>query len=130
MTDTIRTEAAILTLLADNIAGAISPQDLRDGIVSLFSADITQSSRTITASDTVLTTDDVILVDATAGAVTLTMLAAATIGKLLFVKKIDSTANAVTISGDANLDGQASIVISSQYDAVRLFSDLTEWWIL
>jgi len=35
MVDTIRTETQILALLADNITGDISPQDMRDIIVSL-----------------------------------------------------------------------------------------------
>lgn len=35
MADTIRSRAALLTLLADNSTGAISPQDLRDTVVSL-----------------------------------------------------------------------------------------------
>jgi hypothetical protein len=36
MVDTIRTRAALLTLLADNTSGNISPQDIRDTLVSLF----------------------------------------------------------------------------------------------
>jgi hypothetical protein len=38
MADTIRTIAEIQTLLADNTTGAISPQDLRDMLVSLANA--------------------------------------------------------------------------------------------
>ena len=36
MVDTARTRAEILALLADNTAGDISPQDIRDAIVSMF----------------------------------------------------------------------------------------------
>lgn len=36
MADTIRTRAQILTLLADNTTGEISPQDMRDMLVSLM----------------------------------------------------------------------------------------------
>jgi hypothetical protein len=36
MADTIRTRAAILALFADNYTGAISPQDLRDFVVSTW----------------------------------------------------------------------------------------------
>jgi hypothetical protein len=36
MADTQRTLSAILALLADNSSGAISPQDLRDAVVSIF----------------------------------------------------------------------------------------------
>jgi len=35
MADTIRTRSAILTLLADNTTRAISPQDVRDAVVSM-----------------------------------------------------------------------------------------------
>lgn len=36
MADTVRTYAALQTLLADNVAGAISPQDVRDFLASVF----------------------------------------------------------------------------------------------
>jgi hypothetical protein len=36
MADTIRTQAAILALFADNFTGEISPQDLRDFVVSTW----------------------------------------------------------------------------------------------
>ena len=36
MVDTVRTRAAVLALLADNSTGDISPQDVRDAIVSMF----------------------------------------------------------------------------------------------
>lgn len=35
MADTIRNMQSVLTLLADNTSGAISPQDLRGAVVSL-----------------------------------------------------------------------------------------------
>lgn len=39
MVDTPRTRAALLTLYADNTSGAITPQNLRDGVVSWMLAD-------------------------------------------------------------------------------------------
>lgn len=36
MADTVRTLSALQTLLADNSSGAISPQDVRDFLVSVF----------------------------------------------------------------------------------------------
>lgn len=39
MADTIRTQAAILALFADNYTGEISPQDLRDFVVSTWRPD-------------------------------------------------------------------------------------------
>jgi hypothetical protein len=50
MADTIRSQAAILALLADNTAGDISAQDLRDAIVSLYAE--TPASMTVSAFDT------------------------------------------------------------------------------
>lgn len=38
MADTVRTLAALQSLLADNGSGLISPQDLRDFLVSVFAA--------------------------------------------------------------------------------------------
>lgn len=38
MADTIRTKAAILALMADNKSGNISPQDMRDAIVTIYDA--------------------------------------------------------------------------------------------
>ncbi len=39
MADTQRTRAALLALYADNVTGQISPQDLRDGFVTLMNTD-------------------------------------------------------------------------------------------
>ncbi len=36
MSDTVRTTATLLALLADNVSGDISPQDVRDMLVSIF----------------------------------------------------------------------------------------------
>lgn len=54
MADTQRTLSALLAILADNTAGDISPQDLRDAVVTVFAnyADIrTTSSGTFSASN-------------------------------------------------------------------------------
>lgn len=39
MADTVRTQAALQTLLADNVIGDISPQDVRDFLVSVYGLD-------------------------------------------------------------------------------------------
>ena len=44
MVDTVRTVAALQTLLADNTTGAISAQDLRDMLVSVVSPNITATN--------------------------------------------------------------------------------------
>ena len=75
--------------------------------------------------------DKLILVDATAGPVTITLLASATAGDgfRIVVKKVDSSANAVTVDGNASetIDGAATSTLSTQYDSVNLVSDGSNW---
>ena len=79
-----------------------------------------------------VTNDDVILVDASGGAVTITLPAAATAKKELCIKKIDTSGFVVTIdgSGSETIDDSTTLLLATPYDAVRIISDGTEWWIL
>lgn len=81
----------------------------------------------------VVSTDEgsTILVDATAGAVNITLLAASTWnGFRLTVKKTDSTTNIVTVLrvGSDTIDGATSYVIRSQLDVLSLISNGTATW--
>ena len=74
---------------------------------------------------------DFVLVDASGGAVTITLPAASGGASLLVhVKKIDSSGNAVTIerAGSDTIDGETTQVINSQYVTVGLISDGTASW--
>ena len=51
MADTIRTLADLQTLLADNTAGDISPQDVRDFLVSVHGGGLTPNAQTVTTTD-------------------------------------------------------------------------------
>lgn len=85
------------------------------------------------AAYTALDTDTVIICDATSAAFTITLPAASgRIGKVYYVKKIDVSANAVTIDGNASetIDDTTTKVLSSQYDSVLIVGDGSEWWIL
>lgn len=72
--------------------------------------------------------------DATSGAITVTMLAAATAGDgfEVTIKKSDSSANAVTIDGNASetIDGAATFELSNQYDTVTIRSDASGWLVV
>lgn len=86
-----------------------------------------------TAAYTVVAADHgrLILVDATAGAVTITLPAAATAGDgfRVGVKKTDATVNAVTVDGDAaeTIDGAATRVLSGQHDVETYECDGSAW---
>lgn len=86
-----------------------------------------------TANYTATATDHTILVDATAGVVTITLPAAATnAGREYAIKKIDASANAVTI--DANgaelIDGAATQALATQWKSMIIQCNGTAWFIL
>lgn len=57
MADTLRTKSAVLSLLADNNVGAISPQDIRDTVISLLN-DHGQLYQAGTPAATTISTQD------------------------------------------------------------------------
>ena len=86
------------------------------------------------AIDTTLTSShDVVGVDATAGAVAITLPTANGVsGKRYSVKKIDSSVNAVTVgcTGAETIDGEATQEIEKQYNSLTVISDDTNWLII
>lgn len=91
----------------------------------------TLSQTTITANYTVLTTDQVILADATAGNIVVTLPAASAEGaREVAVKKIDSSANTVRVAaaGTDTIDGAASVTLSLQYAWIDITGDGTSKW--
>lgn len=88
--------------------------------------------RTVTATASPAASDYLLLVDATAGAVTINLPAAASNAKrVLIIKKTDGSANAVTLDGNAaeTIDGSATKVISTQYQSFTIQCDGSAWWI-
>lgn len=84
-----------------------------------------------TGNYTALLTDNVLLGDATGGAIILTLPSAASaIGQVFFFKKIDSSGNVVTVKGNGTelIDGSNTVLITSQYVAITVVSDGTQWW--
>lgn len=87
---------------------------------------ITNADSTYTA----LETDTLISADATGGAITVALTSAATYkGKKYTIKKSDGSGNAITIdpAGAETIDGSATVSLSSQYDAITIQSDGTNW---
>jgi hypothetical protein len=86
-----------------------------------------------TAAYTATADDRVILCDATSAAFTVTLPAAASsTGVVFYIKKIDSSANAVTIDGNGSetIDDATTQLLSSQYDCLTVHCDGTEWYII
>jgi len=84
-------------------------------------------------TDTTLTTDNLlVLVDATSGNITVTLPTAVGNSDHTFcVKKIDSSANTVTIKADGIelVEDESNIVITDQYEEIPVISDNVGWWI-
>lgn len=86
-----------------------------------------------TGTYTLDTTYDVVLCDCSGGAITLNLPAAASSeGFGYTIVKIDSSANTVTIDGNASetIDDQTTQVISFQYTSLQIVCDGSEWWIV
>ena len=89
--------------------------------------------RTETSAYSVASNDYVILCDASSSAFTVSLpAAAAKKGKIYQIKKIDSSANKVTLDPDGaeTIDGCTTIDITMQYDSLMVVSDNANWHII
>jgi len=87
--------------------------------------------KTVTADYAMSWADESILADASSAAITVTLPDPASYPNYeVMIKKIDSSANAVTITpyGSETIDGASSLTLANQNDAVRLRSDGTNWF--
>jgi glycosidase len=91
----------------------------------------TASFEAISANTTVSTSGRRLAVDATAGNITITLAGAATINDII-VKKIDASANTVTIDANASetIDGGLTAVLTDQFEAIAILSNGTNWLII
>lgn len=91
------------------------------------------SVRTETATYTALVTDRTILMNATSGNLTVNLPTAIGNAGLTFnIRKIDSTANTVTLDGNGSqtIDGSTTKVASTQYSGYTIQSDGANWFII
>jgi hypothetical protein len=108
--------------------------------VSGFSGEISTKTTTYQA----LETDHTLLADATAGEFTITLPAVVSnlagpsgninrsLGRILVIKKIDVSANAVTIDGNASetIDGATTLDLTTQWQSVTLQCNGTAWFVI
>ena len=124
--------ADTLTRLAKGTDGNILKQAA--GIPSWASASLSLTVVTKTTTYTLLSTDDLVLSDASGGAFTLTLPAAASnSGKVYYIKKIDAgLTDAVTVDGNASetIDGATTTTLNTENEQLTIVSDGTNWEIL
>jgi hypothetical protein len=98
-------------------------------------------SRLVKSATTLALSDYAVLANASSAAFTITLpavssTAGACNGMILFIKKTDSSANAVTVaaSGTDTIEGSGSVALKKQYDSLMLLSNNSsgghEWFIL
>lgn len=87
---------------------------------------------TKTGAYNVLSTDDIILADATGGAFNVTLPTAVGVTKSLTIKRINSGANAVTINTTSSqtIDGGSTAILSIQYNSITIVSNNANWFII
>jgi hypothetical protein len=114
-------------------------RDLEETVSSLSGGGTTTGTvivlpvTTVTGDATLTNANGLVLADATAAALTLTLPAASgNTGLVLEVKKIDVTANTVTVQSafSEDIDGGGSAVISTSMTALSFASDGSSWWII
>ncbi len=130
----MKTKLTLLLLALASFIATIAPAQTVGGIKNLTDnkAGISYNANAITvlANYTVTAKDHTILVNASGGAVTVTLPA---VGDhrfpYLVVSKIDSTANTVTIDGaGANtINGKTTLVLRNQYAVAILHADGVQW---
>lgn len=122
MADTLRTLAELQTLLADNNSANISPQDVRDFLISTH---LKQS--TITAANYSCTSNDkMIFLDASTGAISCALPPATTTnqGQIMFFKAVNAATNKPYIT--TNIDG-AAYTFTSDNDSLITGCDGSAW---
>lgn len=93
----------------------------------------TETVVTKTTAYTATTGDNTILCNATSAAFTITLPAASGNSGIKYnIKKIDSSANVITIDADGSetIDGALTLTLSSQYDSYTIQCDGSAWYIL
>lgn len=135
--ETARAETEAELVAGSNItitpSGAGATRQLTLAATAVTGGALILDTRTITATGSPTANDYLLIVDATAGAVTVNLPAAASsTGRVLQCKKKDASANAMTLDGNGaeTIDGAATLSTTTQYAAFTVACDGTEWWIL
>jgi len=92
-------------------------------------ADNSASFETVTSTTTLVTVEDIVLVDATSGTITLTLPPAINTSHIFHIKRIDSSGNSVIITSDNFIDEQTVVGLNA-LENLTLVSNGTTYYIL
>lgn len=90
-----------------------------------------QNVRQTAVSTAATESDYLMLCDCSAGGIIVSLVSATKAGKTLVIVKVDSTANAVTVTpfGNDKIEGLSSKTLASQYDKAILTADGVSTWL-
>ncbi len=130
MADTIRTLAYLIASEFQNgqPPGSISPQDMRDFLVSVAAGTVS-TSRTLTTGTTFLSTDRYIFSNQSA-AIAYTLYASPVTNQMITVKDIAGNAATYNITITGTIDGASSFVLNNNYAFVDLIYNGTNWSVI
>ena len=89
--------------------------------------------RTVTASEALSSVDTLVLADATAGDILISLPPAASEkGREIIVKKISDPPHSVTLdpNGSEEIDGNPNATLNVKNQTIHIVSDGTAWWII
>lgn len=137
-TDTNTIYFRVQTSTNNNVDATLTPTGLAitktgTGVADLYTHGFLVDRAAKTTTYVVKAGDSLISADATAGAFTVTLPAAAShTGRVIYVKKIDSSANAVTIDGNASeeIDGETTLDLVIEGDCAMLICTGAGWEIV
>lgn len=86
-------------------------------------------TRLVDSTDNIVSSDDIIFLDASGGGFTVTLVNPVTIGKVYRLIKIDSGFNVVVVTpGSGTINGAASYEITNPYEGKGFVYDGTNWY--
>jgi hypothetical protein len=129
MADTARPLGSLQSLLADNTSKGISPQDMRDVLVSTLLKQVTTTAISYSATSN----DVAIIVDATTNAavITLPTVSSQYTGHLYFVKAINASVNKPYITAGNNINSvSANWTLNSSNEYVTLINTGSDYQVI
>lgn len=123
--------AVLATVYVPSGSSTIAAGDVRDRRVGAEGAGGGSYTVVSKTANYTATAGEIVLVDASGGAVTVT-LPGPNPDDLVTVKKTDGSANAVTVAtpGAETIDGQSSLSISAQYESNEITSDGSNYFVV
>lgn len=126
----VTNEADIDQLQIDVVTAQTDATQALDDAAEALSAAETPRVDTYSADATITSEQRIVLCNASTGAMTITLYAASgNTGRELQIKKIDSSANFVTVDGNASetIDGDETFALELEKECITIHCDGTNW---